>query len=477
MKQNVTIIGAGLVGSLLGIYMAKRGYKVNIYERRGDIRKQEQIAGRSINLALSDRGLLALEKIGLTNAVKQVCIPMHNRFIHTATGGTVTQSYGKENQYINSVSRATLNMKLMDLAEQNGVKIFFNHQCKNIDWKKNEVFFEEKYEPESRKYEVQSTIEAIKNTLTEQLNDKPETTNDKEITLNFDLLFGSDGAFSAARLQHQLQHNQFNYNQYYIDCGYKELTIAALPNGGYAIDKNSLHIWPRKSYMMIALPNLDGSFTCTLFFPMQGENSFAALNTSEKVEAFFTKNFADAVPLMPNYLTDFFANPTASLVTIKCSPWVRENKFALIGDAAHAIVPFFGQGMNCGFEDCRILDELIDKHNENWTLILEEYQTLRIPDANAIADLAVNNFYEMRDRTGDPQFLLQKKIEARLHEKYPTKWIPAYSQVTFSPHIRYSDALKNGLHQEEIMQQVMQTPNIENIWDSVEIEEMILARI
>ena len=315
MKKNITIVGAGLVGSLLSIYLVKRGYKVNIYERRGDIRKEEQIAGRSINLALSDRGLLALDKVGLTNEIKQVCIPMHNRYIHTAAGGSVTQAYGKENQYINSVSRATLNMKLMDLAEENGVKIFFNNRCNNIDWKKNEI-------------EFQSTV------------------NETVSTVSFELLFGSDGAFAASRLQHQVQHNQFNYNQYYIDCGYKELTIPALPNGDYALEKNSLHIWPRKSYMMIALPNLDGSFTCTLFFPMKGENSFESLDTKEKVANFFEKNFADAVPLMPTYIDDFFINLTSSLVTIKCSPWIREDKFALIGDAAHAIVPFFGQGMN-----------------------------------------------------------------------------------------------------------------------------------
>jgi kynurenine 3-monooxygenase len=229
--------------------------------------------------------------------------------------------------------------------------------------------------------------------------------------------------------------------------------------------------------MLIALPNLDKTFTCTLFFPFEGEQSFSKLDTKEKVVEFFNKNFADALPLMPTYLEDFFNNPTSSLVTVKCFPWVREDKFALIGDAAHAIVPFFGQGMNCGFEDCRILDELIDKHDEDWTNILNEYQSLRKPDADAIADLAVNNFTEMRDKTGNSQFLLQKKIEANLHNKYPEQWIPAYSQVTFSPHIRYSEALQRGNKQEAIMQQIMQTPNIENIWNSEEIENKILSML
>lgn len=442
MKKNITIIGAGLVGSLLSIYLSKRGYKVTVYERRGDMRKEQMSAGRSINLALSDRGLLALEKVGLADEIKQIAIPMHCRFIHNADGTTVTQPYGKQGQYINSVSRATLNMKLMDVAEANGVEILFHHKCHEIDWNKNEVTF--------------------------------ETQQAQFSTQNFELLFASDGAFSAGRLQHQLHHTQFNYQQYYIDCGYKELTILPNAQGDFAMEINALHIWPRKDYMLIALPNLDKTFTCTLFFPFEGEQSFNQLNTKEKVVAFFNKNFADAVPLMPNYVDDFFNNPTSSLVTVKCHPWVREDKFALIGDAAHAIVPFFGQGMNCGFEDCRILDVLLDKHPQNWAAILQEYQILRKPDADAIADLAVNNFTEMRDKTGNPQFLLQKKIEARLHELHPTKWIPAYSQVTFSPHIRYSEALQRGNMQEAIMQKIMQIDNIADVWNSKEIEEKIL---
>jgi kynurenine 3-monooxygenase len=446
MKKEITIVGAGLVGSLLSIYLAKRGHKVSIYERRNDMRKETMSAGRSINLALSDRGLLALEKVGLADAIKEISIPMHGRFIHNADGSHAYQPYGKEGQFINSVSRATLNMKLMDLAEQHGINIHFNQKCSAIDWKENKVTFEDN--------------------------------NSKLQTNNFQLLFGSDGAFSAARLQHQLHHQKFDYNQYYIDCAYKELTIAPNANGDFALEKNALHIWPRKDYMMIALPNLDKTFTCTLFFSFTGEHAFSHLDTKEKAAAFFEKTFPDAVPLMPDYVNEFFHNPTSSLVTVKCFPWVREDKFALIGDAAHAIVPFFGQGMNCGFEDCRILDELIEKNGEDdWSTILNEYQTLRKPDADAIADLAVNNFTEMRERTADPKFLLQKKIEAKLHSKYPGQWIPAYSQVTFSPHIRYSEALHRGQQQEAIMQGIMQLPDIESKWESEEIEQMILEKI
>ena len=443
---GIVIIGAGLVGSLLSIYLSKRGYKVKIFERRTDMRKEKISAGRSINLALSDRGLLALEKVGLVDEVKKISIPMNGRYIHNADGTTVVQPYGKEEQYINSVSRATLNMLLMDMAEQHGVDIFFEVKCTAIDWKKNAITFE-------------------------------SGTSHNQWMVEADLIFGADGAFSAARLQHQLQHDKFDYQQFYIDCGYKELTIPATANGEFAMHVNALHIWPRKDYMLIALPNLDKTFTCTLFFPFEGEQSFSALDTKEKVEHFFNETFTDAVALMPTLADDFFNNPTSALVTVKCFPWVREDKFALIGDAAHAIVPFFGQGMNCGFEDCRILDELIQKHDHDWAKILGEYQILRKPDADAIADLAVNNFTEMRERTADPKFLLQKKIEAKLHEKYPDKWIPAYSQVTFNPQIRYSEALNQGQKQEAIMQEVMKMADIENEWENEAILNNIISKL
>ena len=445
MEKAIAIIGAGPVGSLLSIYLAKRGHKVRIYERRGDMRKETMVAGRSINLALSDRGLLALDKVGLSEEIKQISIPMHGRQIHTMDGSMAFQPYGKEGQFINSVSRATLNMKLMDLAEQHAVEIHFNHKCSSIDWKTNTITFEL---PDSRL-----------------------------LTHDSGLIFGSDGAFSAARMQHQLQHDKFDYQQYYIDCGYKELTIPAGPESSFLLEKNALHIWPRKDYMLIALPNIDGSFTCTLFFPFAGEQSFEKLNNEERVTSFFEKTFPDILPLIPDLTNQFFHNPVSSLVTVKCFPWIREDKFALIGDAAHAIVPFFGQGMNCGFEDCRILDELIEQNGDDWLTILQAYQALRKPDGDAIADLAINNFIEMRERTADPAFLLQKKIEARLHQKYPDQWIPAYTQVTFSPHIRYSEALKRGQQQEAIMAEVMKTAGIEEKWDSEEVEKFILSKL
>jgi len=374
----------------------------------------------------------------------RIAIPMPGRMIHNKDGATAFQPYGKEGQAINSVSRGELNKKLMDLAEQHGIEIYFNRKCDKIDWNKNEITF---------------------------------YNNDASEKVVADLIFAADGAYSSARMQHMLHHNTFEYQQFYIDCGYKELSIPAGKGGSFLLDKNALHIWPRKDYMLIALPNIEGSFTGTLFFPFEGDTSFDKLDTEEKVEQFFREEFADVYKLIPDLTQQFFNNPTSSLVTVKCFPWIREDKFTLIGDAAHAIVPFFGQGMNCGFEDCSVLNELMEKYGDDWKNLLEEFQQLRKPDADAIADMAVNNFTEMRDKVADPNFLLQKKIEARLHDKYPDKWIPAYSQVTFSPQIRYSEALQRGQRQEAIMQEVMKMEDINEKWESEEVEEMIMKRV
>ena len=447
MKKSVTIVGAGLVGSLLSIYLSKRGYKVNVFERRADMRLETMSAGRSINLALSDRGWRGLEGVGIADDIKKIAIPMYGRFIHHKDGTNAYQPYGKDNQAIYSVSRADINMKLMDLAEQQeNVNIQFNKKCTLINRKDLAITFED--------------------------NLTKETSNSSA-----DLLFGADGAFASSRLSIQLQSDRFEYNQHYIDCGYKELIIPAGKNGEFLLDKNALHIWPRGSFMMIALPNPDGNFTCTLFLPFEGEKSFSNLKTDKQVEDFFKSEFSDAFTLMPTLISDFKTNATASLVTVKCFPWVFDNKIGLIGDAAHAIVPFYGQGMNCGFEDCVVLNELIEKHNDNWDIIFPEYEQLRKPDGDAIADLAIANFVEMRDKTADPKFILQKKIEAKFSQHYPDKWIPLYSMVTYSPHIRYSTALKEGQKQQKIMDEIMAFNNIESIWESDEIESEILKRI
>ncbi|MBX2957490.1 MAG: FAD-dependent monooxygenase [Cyclobacteriaceae bacterium] len=436
--KHIAIVGAGLVGSLLSIYLAKRGYKISVYERRLDMRKHLIEGGRSINLALSNRGIRALEEVGLAEVLKQNAIPMHGRMIHDESGKLNLQPYGKNGQFINSVSRGGLNMVLMSEAEKHGVEFFFEHRCLGVDFSKTELTLQE--------------YEAVKHKT-------------------FDLIIGSDGAFSAVRGAMQFT-DRFEYHQTYIEHGYKELRIPASDSGDYLLEPNALHIWPRESYMLIALPNPDRTFTCTLFLPFEGPSSFAQLDSKEAIQDFFEKNFADVVPMMPTLQEDFRDNATASLVTIRCYPWVK-NKTLLIGDASHGIVPFFGQGMNAGFEDCRVLNELLDLHEDKWKKVLPEFQELRKPDGDAIAQLALDNFIEMRDLVADEDFILRKKIEARLHERYPDKWIPLYTMVTFRDDLRYSYALETGRKQKAIMDEVLSRPGIDKNWETLNLEEIV----
>jgi kynurenine 3-monooxygenase len=443
-EQKAILIGAGLVGSLLSTYLTRYGYKVEIYERRPDMRKDKISAGKSINLALSDRGWRGLEGVGLSDVVRKVAIPMAGRMIHHQNGTTNYQAYGKEGQAIWSVSRGGLNCVLMDESEKSGASIHYNERCTNVDLENKTASFE-------------NTVTGVKKTV------------------NGDLIISSDGAFSSGRLS-MMFTDRYNYSQNYLQHGYKELCIPPAKDGTHQLEKNCLHIWPRGGYMLIALPNIDGSFTCTLFFPFEGNPSFATLDTPQKVQSFFNEIFPDATPLMPTLTEDFFGNPTGSLVTVKCFPWTYKNHALLIGDAAHAIVPFYGQGMNCGFEDCVELDELIRKYDHNWKEIMPAYEKQRKPNGDAIADLAVANFYEMRDLVGHPDFLLRKKIEARIYEKHPEKWVPLYTLVTFSK-TSYHYALTQGKKQDAIMDKIMATPGIESKWDSPEIEQSILGML
>jgi kynurenine 3-monooxygenase len=437
-KKSIAIIGAGLVGSLASIYLAKRGYDVSVYERRLDMRQHLIHGGRSINLALSNRGIRALEKVGLAEVLKQNAIPMHGRMIHDEQGTLNFQPYGKSGQFINSVSRGGLNMVLMTEAEKQGVEFHFEHRCLNVDFKETELTLQH--------------FEAVKHK-------------------QFDLIIGTDGAFSAVRGAMQIT-DRFDYSQNYIEHGYKELRIPASESGDYLLEPNALHIWPRESYMLIALPNPDKTFTCTLFLPFEGPASFNNLNSEDAILSFFEKNFPDALPLMPTLIEDFRDNATSSLVTIRCYPWVR-NKTVLIGDASHGIVPFYGQGMNAGFEDCRVLDELLDEYQDKWKKVLPVFQETRKPDADAIAQLALDNFIEMRDKVADQEFILQKKIETRLHDLYPDRWIPLYTMVTFRDDIRYSDALATGKKQQAIMDDVLKIPDIQKNWELLNFEEIV----
>jgi kynurenine 3-monooxygenase len=445
MAEKVTVIGAGLVGSLVSIFLAKKGFHVNIFERRPDMRKEKIVAGRSINLALSDRGWKALELAGISEDIKEVSIPMYGRMIHSVDGKVGFQPYGKENQAIYSVSRGGLNAKLMDLAEKNAeTNIQFNEKCIDVNLENSEINFE--------------------NQISKKIS-----------KINGNRIFATDGAYSAARLKMQMT-DRFNYSQEYLEHGYKELTIPGNADGSFKIEKNALHIWPRGEYMLIALPNADGSFTCTLFFPFEGEKSFSTLKNEKDIVNFFNEVFPDIVPLMPTLIEDFQNNPTSSLVMIKCSPWNYKEKLLLLGDASHAIVPFYGQGMNSGFEDCSILWELFEKHQNNWENLFQEFSSTRKKDTDAICELALRNFIEMRDLVARPDFILRKKIEAHFYNKYPDRWTPLYSMVTFS-HLPYSEALAEGIKQDQIMSKVLAIPGVEAKWNTEEIERIILSEL
>ena len=420
--QTITIIGAGLNGPLLGLSLAKRGLPVGIYERRPDMRHARSDAGRSINLALSTRGIHALQKAGLWDSLRNLIIPMKGRMMHSIVGELTFQPYGKdEAEVINSISRAALNVALMNAAEAQGVAIHFDQRCIGFELKSGELRLRHE---ESR----------------------------QETTLESNVVIGCDGSASAIRDQ-MLKLNRFNFSQQYLDYGYKELTIPSKPNGSHALDKHALHIWPRGSFMLIALPNVDGTFACILFLPFEGPDSFATLTTHSDVVKFFEARFPDVVPLTPHLTDNYFTNPTGTMVTIKCSPWYVEGRSLLLGDAAHAIVPFFGQGLNCGFEDCTQLLELLDRHGADWRRVFKEFDQSRKINTDAIADLAIENFAEMRDRVADPRFLFRKKVELALEARHPRLFVPKYAMVTFH-RIPYSVALARGAIQDRILTEI-----------------------
>jgi len=441
--KDIAIIGSGLVGSLLAIYLKRLGHSVTVFDRRPDIRNIE-FSGRSINLAMSNRGWNALCEVGLEEEIKKIAIPLHKRAMHVIGKEEYHQKYGKEGEAIWSISRGVLNKRMIDLAEAAGVYFKFNEKVWDINLPEASIYTGATEKSEWKEYQ-------------------------------YDMVFGCDGAFS--RVRHKMQRrSRFDYSQDFIDVGYKELTIPPNADGTHKLDKHSFHIWPRGNFMLIAMPNLDGSFTCTLFMPFEGEVSFESIATEGQAKEFFKTYFPNVRKDIEDLTGDFFRNPTSAMVTMKCYPWTYWDKVALVGDSAHAIVPFYGQGMNAGFEDIYVLNSLITKHGDEWEAIFKEYQEVRKPNADAIAELSYRNFMEMSSKTANSQFLLQKKIEKRFAEKYPDQWIPAYSRVTFS--LRpYYEALALGDAQEQVMSQVMSIPDISEKWDSTEVEEMMLRLI
>jgi kynurenine 3-monooxygenase len=421
MPAKFILIGSGLAGGLLGAYLGRRGYDVDLYERRADPREGNIVGGRSINLAVSTRGIHALEQLGIADDVLKHAIPMRGRMIHDKSGSLHFAPYDVDpKKCINSIGRAALNTTVIEAAQRYpNVRVHFNHQCTDVDLE----------------------------SATAQLLDT-ETTNTSAV--RGDAVIGVDGAFSAVRQSMQKKLEKFEYDESYLAHGYKELTIPPGPDGSWQMEKNALHIWPRKSFMMIALPNPDGSFTCTLFWEFEGPRSFATTKTDDEVRRFFDEEFPDAVPLMPALLDDFNQNPTGSLVTIRCGPWFYRDKVALVGDAAHAVVPFYGQGMNAAFEDCVVLDECLEKFPENHEHAFREYFSRRRENTDALADLAIGNFIEMRDKTASKTFRAKKKLDHFLEAALPGIYLPLYTMVTFT-RIPYATAARRARLQDRIV--------------------------
>ncbi len=446
MKQ-ITIVGGGLVGSLLAIFLAKRGHKVSVFERRADPRRTDTYAGRSINLVVSHRGWTALRAAGVEDAVKAITVPVFARMMHDRDGQLNRVPYSIENRAIYSVSRGELNRILLSEAEKlPNVSLHFDHKCVDVDLDKASCIFQ------------------------------PD--GGEAMTVSADVVFGSDGAFSAVRAK--MMHGRFNYSQDYIEHDYKEVAFPPNADGTPKMDPQCLHIWPRRYFMMMGLANQDGGFTGTLFMPHNATKDspgFDTVRTEAEVTAFFKEHFADAMPIVPDLVEQYLRNPQSSLVIVRCDPWTHKDKVALIGDAAHAIVPFYGEGMNAGYEDCKVLNDLLNEHgDDNWATVLDLYGKQRKPNGDAIADLSMRNFVEMRDLVADPQFILRKKIEGRLQAKHPDQWLPLYSQVKFTD-TPYVDALREGQRHDRIMEKVLAMPGVEEKWESEEVERKAMELV
>lgn len=445
-QPNILIVGAGLCGSLLALRMGQLGYKVSVYEQRPDLRKVDISAGRSINLAFSNRGNKAMKLVGLEEKVKALCIPMYGRMIHDSAGNTFQSNYsGRDDEYINSISRGDLNALLLNEAEAHEhVSIHFNKTCKLVDFENTSAVF----------IDYQTKLEHKKHA---------------------DIIIATDGAGSIMRKSYYLGKKfLFSFSQNYLTHGYKELSILPAKNGEYQTSKNALHIWPRGQFMLIALPNLDGSFTVTLFLSYtEGKYNFNNLTTPTRVQDFFKKEFPDALALMPNLIEDFFKNPTAPLGTIKCSPWYYKGNTLLMGDAAHAIVPFYGQGMNASFEDVVEFDAVLNTHKNDWETIFKTYEAHRKKDTDAIADLAIDNFHEMKDHVANPLFKEKRKLEMALEKKFPLAYASKYALVTFNENIGYKDAMIKGRAQDKAILNLLTNKKINLNTNLKEVLELV----
>lgn len=426
-KEKIIIVGAGLCGSLLALRLAQHGYQIDLIEKRPDLRKASISAGRSINLAFSDRGMKGISLVGLEEKVNQLCIPMHGRMLHDQQGNSQLSKYsGRKGEYINSISRGGLNSLLLNEVEKHtNVSLYFDYTCIAVD-----------VENASAEFESNSSQEVV--------------------SLKGDFLLGTDGAGSVVRKNLMKNKNLlFSFSQNFLTHGYKELSFPPKANGDYATEEGALHIWPRGENMVIALPNLDGSFTVTLFLAYEGgKYNFNNLTNPEIVDEYFKEVYPDAHALMPDLKTEFFENPTAPLGTVRCLPWSFK-KTLIMGDAAHAIVPFYGQGMNASFEDVFVFDQILNEENFSLEKTFVRFAKERKKDGDAIADLALDNFHEMKAHTAQEVFLAKRKLELELEEKFPEEYYSKYSLVTFKEDIPYSEAIQQGRAQDLVIQEMI----------------------
>ncbi|MFU8804109.1 MAG: FAD-dependent oxidoreductase [Bradymonadaceae bacterium] len=410
--QEITLVGAGPVGSLLAALLARRGFDIRLFEKRPDMRERHLAGGRSINLVLTNRGLDALDLIGMRERVLELTVPVLGRMMHSIDGELAYQAYGKDESECNySVSRGLLNEFLLDAAEDAGVELHFDATLRGADFDAGELFFDDR-------------------------------------TIDADVVIGTDGAPSAVR-QALVRRPGFEEQVEMMKWGYKELLFPAGPDGSYPMAGHALHIWPRGHHFLMGLANLDGSFTGTLYLPLEGPDSFERLKTPHDVEVFFRTHYPDAIPLLGDFIDDFWAHPVGSLGTVRAAPWHLDGRVLLVGDAAHGIVPFFGQGLNSGFEDCSVLNDLLNEH-DSLDAVFETFSRTRKPDADAIADMALENFVEMSEKVGLPGFLMRKKVEAILERELGPLYRSRYAMVMYS-HIPYHVAFEIGEVQKEIL--------------------------
>jgi kynurenine 3-monooxygenase len=436
--EKVIVVGAGLVGSLLAIFLKKRGFEVEVFERNPDIREHLQVSGRSINLTLCERGLRALDIVGAGEAVRDLSVPAYGRLVHDVAGNLTFQPYGNRNEAIYSISRSGLNAYLLDLAESGyGLEVQFNEKCVGLDLSS-------------------ATIE-MQNRVSGHISRHKA-----------DRIIGADGAFSAIRF-HLIKTYGFNYSQQYWEQGYKELTVALGAESGWLSERNALHIWPRRQYMLIGFPNVDGSFTCSLHIPLKGDPSFQSITTEKDLTRFVQASFPDAAERFANLAEEYFTNPPNYMITIKCSPWSHGDRILLIGDAVHAIYPSYGQGANAGFEDCAVLDTLIGEYGDDWHSIFLRFEEARKANTDAIADLCVEHFIELRDDVGNPAFQLRKQIERKLSRLYPDRYKDLYSMITFTC-IPYAQAIETDRTQRAIRERLLKLAQKNNGIDNPELD-------